>query len=252
MTSPPSVPSGPRFAGAAVAGLVAVATLATLLGLACAPRHEAAPRSEPPPQRSFYYWRTVFRLSQAERAALQALQIRRLYVRLFDVTWDSAASAPTFVGDLTVDATEPAPEEIEFIPVVFLRHEVLQKLDEAGVRALSVELWRRIEERTALLPGLAGGAAASTPGAAASTRELQIDCDWTDGTRDRFFALLTELRRLGAASAARRATPAPRLSATIRLHQVKYRERTGVPPVERGMLMFYNICLLYTSDAADE
>ena len=31
------------------------------------------------------------------------------------------------------------------------------------------------------------------------------------------------------------------LSATIRLHQIKYRERTGVPPVERGMLMLYNM-----------
>jgi hypothetical protein len=31
------------------------------------------------------------------------------------------------------------------------------------------------------------------------------------------------------------------LSATIRLHQVKYRERTGVPPVSRGTLMFYNM-----------
>jgi hypothetical protein len=30
-------------------------------------------------------------------------------------------------------------------------------------------------------------------------------------------------------------------SATIRLHQIKYRERTGVPPVARGMLMFYNM-----------
>ncbi|HTB32143.1 MAG TPA: hypothetical protein VK808_08965, partial [Bacteroidia bacterium] len=31
------------------------------------------------------------------------------------------------------------------------------------------------------------------------------------------------------------------LSATIRLHQVKYKEKTGVPPIDRGMLMFYNM-----------
>jgi hypothetical protein len=30
------------------------------------------------------------------------------------------------------------------------------------------------------------------------------------------------------------------LSATLRLHQVKYAKMTGVPPVDRGMLMFYN------------
>ena len=32
-----------------------------------------------------------------------------------------------------------------------------------------------------------------------------------------------------------------RLSATIRLHQVKYREETGVPPVDYGVLMYYNM-----------
>jgi len=31
------------------------------------------------------------------------------------------------------------------------------------------------------------------------------------------------------------------LSATIRLHQVKYAEITGVPPVDKGMLMVYNM-----------
>jgi hypothetical protein len=31
-----------------------------------------------------------------------------------------------------------------------------------------------------------------------------------------------------------------RLSATIRLHQYKQPGKTGVPPVDRGMLMFYN------------
>ena len=31
------------------------------------------------------------------------------------------------------------------------------------------------------------------------------------------------------------------LSCTIRLHQVKYKAKTGVPPVDRGMLMYYNM-----------
>jgi hypothetical protein len=65
-------------------------------------------------------------------------------------------------------------------------------------------------------------------------RELQIDCDWTDLTRAAFFDFVTELRVLVHREGAL-------LSATIRLHQVKYRERTGVPPVDRGMLMFYNM-----------
>lgn len=60
---------------------------------------------------------------------------------------------------------------------------------------------------------------------------FQIDCDWTESVQVRYFSFLkaikTELNGLP-------------LSATIRLHQIKFREKTGIPPVDRGMLMLYN------------
>ncbi len=31
------------------------------------------------------------------------------------------------------------------------------------------------------------------------------------------------------------------VSATLRLHQIKYHQKTGVPPVRKGILMFYNM-----------
>ena len=64
-------------------------------------------------------------------------------------------------------------------------------------------------------------------------KEMQVDCDWTQGSRAAYFALLRALRdRLHAQGR--------RLSATIRLHQVKCSADTGVP-VDRGMLMAYNL-----------
>ncbi len=62
-------------------------------------------------------------------------------------------------------------------------------------------------------------------------KELQIDCDWTLLTRYNYFLLLSYLKK-------KIQTP---LSATIRLHQVKYYAKTGVPPVDYGVLMYYNI-----------
>ncbi|MGG2305049.1 hypothetical protein ACE4Z6_26875, partial [Salmonella enterica] len=59
----------------------------------------------------------------------------------------------------------------------------------------------------------------------------QIDCDWTLGTKEKYFSLLKRIKE-------RMALP---LSCTIRLHQVKYQAKTGVPPVDRGMLMYYNM-----------
>jgi len=61
--------------------------------------------------------------------------------------------------------------------------------------------------------------------------EIQVDCDWTDSTRVSYFKFLKLLKKESA----------KKLSATIRLHQIKYYTKTGVPPVDYGVLMYYNM-----------
>ena len=173
-----------------------------MLVLGCS-RHHASP----PPQRAFYFWRTTFRLSDTEQRALAALLVTKLYVRAFDVTW---ADAPQFAGELQPGT--PVPANLEVVPVVFVRTEVLAH----ATPQLAADIRAHVAARMAAL--------GVTP------HELQIDCDWTDKTREAYFALLRDLR-----------APGETLTATIRLHQVKYRERTGVPPIDRGTLMFYNM-----------
>lgn len=67
-----------------------------------------------------------------------------------------------------------------------------------------------------------------------SPSEVQIDCDWTPSTQERYFMLLDQLRPLLKSKSCE-------LSCTIRLHQYKYPDQTGIPEVDRGMLMVYNI-----------
>jgi hypothetical protein len=64
-------------------------------------------------------------------------------------------------------------------------------------------------------------------------KELQLDCDWSDDSQRNYFRFV-DLFHLKMKESHRT------LSATLRLHQVKYLQRTGVPSVDRGMLMFYN------------
>ncbi|MBX2872478.1 MAG: hypothetical protein KTR30_10275 [Saprospiraceae bacterium] len=64
--------------------------------------------------------------------------------------------------------------------------------------------------------------------------EIQIDCDWSQQTRNSYFLLLHTLKNQYLRTD-------QLLSATIRLHQLKYPDQTGIPPVDRGMLMFYNM-----------
>ncbi|HLZ85635.1 MAG TPA: hypothetical protein VKQ52_00290, partial [Puia sp.] len=62
-------------------------------------------------------------------------------------------------------------------------------------------------------------------------QEIQFDCDWTEHTKTSYFSFLRQYRQRSGAL----------LSSTIRLHQVKYPDRTGIPPVDHGVLMFYNM-----------
>jgi hypothetical protein len=194
--------------------LAAVAVAA----VGCARR---TPMTSPPPaRRAFYYWRTTLHLSDVEQRALTRLAIGRLYVRLFDVDWDARENAARPLGPLAIGGDGGVPATIEVVPVVFIRARALRHLDRPAIAALADDIWRKV---TAMVPRLGR-----------RSGELQFDCDWSETTRDSFFALL--------AAVGERARPAGvTLGATIRLHQVKYRERTGVPPVARGMLMFYNM-----------
>jgi hypothetical protein len=171
------------------------------------------------PSRAFYYWRSTFELTPAERRALVELQVEKLYVRAFDVA-EGSGDAPTFLGVLRPAPQQSLPPGIKLVPVVFLKNQVFISAKPGTERALAERVWNEARK------------VGSSLGAPAFN-ELQVDCDWTDSTRARFFELVRALRQVSA--------PGTRLSATIRLHQVKFRERTGVPPVDSGMLMFYNM-----------
>jgi hypothetical protein len=192
-----------------------VLALLVALAAACGGGRDRAPG--PPPVRAFYFWRTTLELTDAERQALTGAGAARLYVRVFDVEWKADADGPATMGPLRVPSTAAVPDGVEVVPVVYLKNDVFGQVPAARVGELARWTWHEVEQRAAAL--------------GVRPRELQLDCDWTDSTRDRFFAFVRELRELAPVT----------LTATIRLHQVKYRERTGVPPVDRGMLMFYNM-----------
>lgn len=60
-------------------------------------------------------------------------------------------------------------------------------------------------------------------------KEIQIDCDWTAATHDDYFKFLELLKKESSVP----------MSVTLRLHLVKDRDKTGIPPVDRVYLMCY-------------
>ena len=171
---------------------------------------------------AFYYWQSEFSLSQAEKATLNALEVKKLYIKFFDVGWDEGSAQPVPLA--TVTFPEEIPNATEIVPVVFITNETLEKLgaqNETDIKLLAFKIARKIEYIIELnrLP---------------QPLEIQLDCDWNETTRPSYFLLIEALKAF---------PPFKELkwSATIRLHQIKYFEKTGIPPVDRGTLMFYNM-----------
>lgn len=177
-------------------------------------------RSEPEPlRRAFYHWKTRLALSEQERAYLDRLAVGVLYVKFFDVDWGESAAGPVPLAEVEIDTQRLAG--LRIVPCIFITNRTMTQLAANAVPDLSARILKKTDELALQYPGL-------------HIEEMQLDCDWTPSTRERYFALLEHLR-------AHLAARGVLLSATVRLHQYRWPEQTGVPPADRGMLMCYNI-----------
>jgi len=170
---------------------------------------------------SFYYWRTHFFLETSEKQALADNDARELYTRYFDIDFSPADTAPMPVAIIRFDSL-PAP--VSIIPVIYIKNRVFEKIDALAAITLANKVNLLINDinRSAQLV----------------TSQVQFDCDWTETTRNNYFTFLQQYKIISKQT----------ISATIRLHQVKYRVRTGVPPVDYGSLMYYNMGTIGTGD----
>jgi hypothetical protein len=168
------------------------------------------------PDVGFYFWRSGEPISEEEMKYLLDSEAGTCYLRLTDIVVNPSTGSINPVGYIT--DIPVFPEEIELIPVVYIQNQVF--LEGYQPDYLADMLWTGVE------PVLTKY----------GCRELQIDCDWTKSSRTDYFSFLENIQTcLGEGRV---------LSVTIRLHQSKYPEITGVPPADKGMLMFYNMSVL--------
>ena len=165
------------------------------------------------PNNAVYYWRTTFRLSGEERSFLEEHQIKRLYLRYFDVGRDPDFNITIPVPIATLIFLDSIPQDLEIVPTVFIDNNLFKNIDMSECVKFLVN---RIKTMTATndVPNV---------------REIQLDCDWTESTETLYFSFLKQVDSLLAKDSIS-------LSATIRLHQL----RMHAPPVKSGVLMCYN------------
>lgn len=167
---------------------------------------------------AFYHWKTTFKLGDPEKDLLQQWNVKKLYVKYFDVDWDEESQQPLPVAMLRVQ-DHAFFKQVEIVPTVFITNLCIARINSSQCLMLAMQILQLIQKLDAQQEGR-------------SVKEIQIDCDWTELTRARYFSILEELQKLDTIHT---------FSVTLRLHQVKYASVTGIPPVKRAMLMCYNM-----------
>lgn len=166
---------------------------------------------------SFYYWKSVFKLTGFEKQRLDSLHVKTIYIKFFDVDWDNATQQPLPVAK--INFADTAYRSFNIIPTVFITNQCIQKIDSVQINSLAEKIMQLTKQL------IFNNNFKEVP-------EVQFDCDWTATTKTKYFSLLQSFKKL---------KPNAVISATIRLHQIKYLSKTGVPPVNKGLLMCYNM-----------
>lgn len=192
--------------------------------------------------RGYYYWRTNGYVTQEESKFLQTHSITKLYSKLMDIDWSDVNGAyPVVSGKLDLLNYYINNRDflnIDIVPVIFITNNTFSKIDSSDIELLAKRTIRRClpqydeidvryEKRLRNEDYWGSDSIPITP------KEIQFDCDWTESTAKKYFYFLKVFKSLLPQNI--------KVSATIRLHQFKYQTKTGVPPVDRGMLMVYNI-----------
>jgi len=180
----------------------------------------AACRHKPhkPLKKAFYYWKTNFDLTGFEQQKLDSIGCQSLYIRFFDIVWDKGRNEPKPVAVSRL--AQATRNNYSYIPVVFITQEVLSQINTGSLEGFVRNFSRLLYEKCLQ--------------AKINPPEIQIDCDWTKNTKAKYFRLLELCKQQPFFKD-------KTLSCTIRLHQLRYPEINGIPPVDKGLLMCYNM-----------
>ncbi|MFL9483888.1 hypothetical protein ACI6Q2_14010 [Chitinophagaceae bacterium LWZ2-11] len=192
------------------------------------------------PELAFYHWSVNptynYQLFAQKQNTVKELKPSALFVKIMDIDWDNiyeAYPSTTFsFENLSTSLGDSIVKSLHLIPAIFITNKALEKTDSSKIPELARKIVLKTDQ---LVKGRRKYDAYTGEKLVIDSNihynELQLDCDWTAGTQKKYFALLTNIKKL---------LPHNSISSTLRLHQYKYPTKTGVPPVDEVYLMCYN------------
>ena len=162
---------------------------------------------------SFYYWKTIFKLSETEKEVIRENNVHKIYIRYFDIDLHPKNESPIPLSPIRF---QEKMNGFDIVPVIYIKNKVMLKsnLDIDDLARKAVGLVNEINSENKI-----------------NCKLIQIDCDWTLSSKDNYLKFIAIFKKLSK----------KKLSATIRLHQVKYFKKTKIPNVDSGVLMYYNM-----------
>lgn len=166
---------------------------------------------------SFYHWKSHAEYTKSNEQNLAQANSSKIYMHYFDV--DQVATPNEFDNGVyptyVIKDIDSNYRNYEIVPVVYITNQVFksEQLDIINLADQITDLVHQI----------------SLKYFNKEITTIQIDCDWTQSTQYTYFEFLKEIQQNFE------------LDVTIRLHQIKYKNETGVPPVKHGTLMLYNM-----------
>ena len=164
------------------------------------------------PDYGFYFWRSKLILSETEQKILNKSKAPNLYTRFFDVVKQNNQFLE--VGVTAIDENFATNKKI--VPVIFITNETWINIKPSEITFLATKInahINRIKSNQKLN----------------LENEIQIDSDWTVSTKADYFKFLSTLKKISGTN----------VTCTLRLHQVKDKVQTGIPPVDKMYLMCY-------------
>ena len=165
---------------------------------------------------NFYHWKSGFEIDSLESNFLNQVKSQKIYLRAFDVDWNATTQKAVPLAEMHVKRTSLL--SIELVPVIFITNRTMIHISYDKIAGLGDRIIKKIR-------------AIWKQANWASPQKVQLDCDWSSKSRRNYFHLLDYLKKKYKL----------KISTTIRLHQYKYPTQTGVPPVDQGVLMIYNM-----------
>ncbi len=207
--------------------------------------------------KSFCYWKTEGYFNSEDDSLIKKMDVKHMYLRLFDVDWNPYIKEAQPIATISNIGIS---DNLQLTPSVFITNDVLLHSSKLQLDQLSQRISTRIsqvidqyviqtaksraykisendynnQEGNTIMSRLNEEEIVKTekPKIEKLFQEILFDCDWYESTRDNYFYLLKKLKAK---------LPKYKIEATIRLWQYKYYEKAGIPPVDKGLLMCYNM-----------